>query len=40
VRKDNFNNENIKKVLKFIDWNYRVGELDAISLDFVMLPKP
>lgn len=39
VRKDKNDIESTKNILKFLDWNYRVGELDAISLDFVMLPK-
>lgn len=39
VRKDNNNIESTKNILKFIDWNYRAGEFDAMSLDFVMLPK-
>lgn len=38
VRKDAPNIEDTKRVLKFIDWNYRTGELPAIYLDFVMLP--
>jgi phosphate transport system substrate-binding protein len=38
VRKDVLNVEDTKRILKFIDWNYRTGELPAIYLDFVMLP--
>jgi len=40
VRKDFENIERRKNTLKFLNWSYRIGELDAISLDFVMLPKP
>lgn len=40
MRKDGANIESRKNTLKFLDWSYRVGELDAMSLDFVMLPKP
>jgi phosphate transport system substrate-binding protein len=39
VRKDISNIEYTKRILKFMDWNYRTGELPAIYLDFVMLPK-
>lgn len=39
VRKDMVETENFKNILKFVDWNYRFGEFDSISLDFVMLPK-
>ena len=38
VRKDMTNIEHTKNILKLFDWNYRLGELDAMSLDFVMLP--
>jgi len=38
VRKD-ADFEQIKQVLKFIDFNYRTGELSAMYLDFVMMPK-
>lgn len=37
VRKD-ADFEQIKQVLKFIDFNYRTGELSAMYLDFVMMP--
>jgi phosphate transport system substrate-binding protein len=37
VRKD-ANTEQIKQILKFIDFNYRTGELSAMYLDFVMMP--
>jgi len=30
--------EKIKQVFKFIDFNYRTGELSAMYLDFVMMP--
>lgn len=39
VRKDASDAEVTKRILKFIDWNYRTGELPAIYLDFVMLPQ-
>ena len=39
VRKDAPDIEVTKRILKFIDWNYRTGELPAIYLDFVMLPR-
>jgi phosphate transport system substrate-binding protein len=39
VRKDTTDIENMKQILKYIDWNYRTGELPAMYLDFVMLPK-
>ena len=38
VRKD-ADPEQIKQVLKFLDFNYRTGELSAMYLDFVMMPK-
>lgn len=40
VRKDTADIEKVRNILKFVDSNYRFGEFDAISLDFVMLPKP
>jgi phosphate transport system substrate-binding protein len=39
VRKDIESIEHFQTILKFIDWNYRTGELPAMYLDFVMLPK-
>jgi phosphate transport system substrate-binding protein len=39
LRKDGGNPEHLQNILKFIDWNYRTGELQAMYLDFVMLPK-
>jgi phosphate transport system substrate-binding protein len=39
VRKDMADAEYTKNILKFIDWNYRTGELPAMYLDFVMLPR-
>lgn len=39
VRKDAIDIEHTKRILKFIDWNYRTGELSAIYLDFVVLPR-
>ena len=38
VRKDASDAETTKRILKFIDWNYRTGELPAMYLDFVVLP--
>ena len=38
VRKDVTDAEYTKGILKFIDWNYRTGELPAMYLDFVVLP--
>lgn len=40
VRKDMTDAEYTRGILKFIDWNYRLGELPAMYLDFVMLPQP
>lgn len=28
-----------RQILKYMDWNYRTGELPTVYLDFVMLPK-
>ncbi len=39
VRKSVKNAEQAKQLLKFFDWAYRTGELPAIYLDYVMLPK-
>ena len=39
VHKETADIENTRRVLKFIDWNYRTGELPAMYLDFVMLPR-
>ena len=39
VRKDAVDIEHTQRILKFIDWNYRTGELAAIYLDFVVLPR-
>jgi phosphate transport system substrate-binding protein len=39
VRKDAADIEHTKQIFKFIDWNYRTGELPAIYLDFVTLPQ-
>lgn len=39
IRKDSTDIENTKRILKYIDWNYRRGELSALSLDMVVLPK-
>jgi len=38
IRNDAADIEHTKRILKFIDWNYRTGELAAMYLDFVMLP--
>ncbi len=38
VRKDT-DKEQIKRIFKFVDFNYRNGELSAMYLDFVMMPK-
>jgi phosphate transport system substrate-binding protein len=38
MRKDN-DIEFTRQILKYMDWNYRTGELPTIYLDFVMLPK-
>jgi phosphate transport system substrate-binding protein len=37
VRKDT-DYEKSKQIFKFIDFNYRTGELSAMYLDFVMMP--
>jgi phosphate transport system substrate-binding protein len=37
VRKDT-DSEKIRQIFKFIDYNYRTGELYAMYLDFVMMP--
>lgn len=39
VRKDTADIEKIRNILRYSDWNYRLGEFSAMSLDFVMLPK-
>lgn len=39
VRKEGIDGEHTRNILKFIDWNYRTGELPAIYLDFVVLPR-
>jgi len=39
VRKGTSDIEHTKNILKFIDWNYRNGELPAVYLDFVVLPQ-
>lgn len=39
VRKDSTDIEHIKRIFKFVDFNYRTGELSAMYFDFVMLPK-
>jgi phosphate transport system substrate-binding protein len=38
IRKDVEDSEKTRRILKFLDWNYRTGELAAIYLDFVALP--
>lgn len=38
LRKD-MDAEQARRVLKFVDFNYRTGELNAMYYDFVMLPK-
>ena len=39
IRKDVQNIERLHEILKYIDWCYRTGELPAMYLDFVMMPK-
>jgi phosphate transport system substrate-binding protein len=39
VRKDSNDVEYTQNVLKFINWNFRTGELPAMYFDFVMPPK-
>jgi len=39
VRKNPTDIEYIKRIFKFIDFNYRTGELNAMYFDFVMMPK-
>ena len=39
IRKDVQNIEHIHEIFKYIDWNYRTGELPAMYMDFVMMPK-
>ena len=39
VRKDD-DIESIRRVLKYLDYNYRTGELSATNYDFVMMPMP
>ncbi|HQS59272.1 MAG: phosphate ABC transporter substrate-binding protein PstS [Gallionellales bacterium 35-53-114] len=39
LRKEVTDFEQTRRILKLIDWNYRTGELQAMYLDFVMLPK-
>lgn len=39
VRKEVTDIEQTRRILKLIDWNFRTGELQAMYLDFVMLPK-
>ena len=31
--------DHIKRIFKYIDFNYRTGELSAMYFDFVMMPK-
>lgn len=38
IRKD-VDIDSTRQILKYMDWNYRTGELPTIYLDFVMLPK-
>lgn len=38
-QKDMMDAAHAKKVLSFFDWAYRTGELSAMSLDYVMIPK-
>ncbi len=39
VPKDVSNAAHVKEVLKFFDWAYRTGELSAMMLDYVTMPK-
>lgn len=39
VRKNSTDIEHIKSIFKFVDLNYRTGELNAMYFDFVMMPK-
>jgi phosphate transport system substrate-binding protein len=38
IRKD-VDMDRTRQILKYMDWNYRTGELPTVYLDFVMLPK-
>jgi phosphate transport system substrate-binding protein len=39
VRKETTDIEHLKHIFKFVDFNYRTGELSAMYLDFVMMPR-
>lgn len=39
LRKDMTDASRAREVLKFFDWAYRAGELPAMNLDYVMIPK-
>jgi phosphate transport system substrate-binding protein len=39
IRKDARDMEHMHNILKYIDWCYRTGELQAMYMDFVMMPK-
>lgn len=39
IRKDMIDGAHAREVLKFFDWAYRTGELPAMYLDYVMIPK-
>lgn len=40
VRRNVKDAEQARQIFKFFDWVYRTGELSAMSLDYVMLPRP
>jgi len=39
IHKDTHDIEHMHNIMKYIDWCYRTGELPAMYLDFVMMPK-
>ena len=39
IRNDAADIDHIKRIFKYIDFNYRTGELSAMYFDFVMMPK-
>jgi phosphate transport system substrate-binding protein len=39
IRKDNADAAHAREILQFFDWAYRAGELPAMYLDFVVMPK-
>lgn len=39
VRKNMVDTEQFRRILKYLDFNYRTGELTAMYFDFVMMPK-